>query len=126
MDDDEHNTLSKTIIGLAIEVHRQLGPGLLESAYQECLCFALAHAGVSHVRHQKLPVIYKGNELNCSYQMDIVVDNRIVVEVKAVDQILPIHEAQLLTFLKLSGVPLGLLLNFNSPMLKDGIRPRRL
>jgi GxxExxY protein len=124
MDSDQENALSRSVIGLAIEVHRLLGPGLLESAYQECLCFELLHAGIAHVRHQKLPVRYKGNELNCSYQLDVVVENRLIIEVKAVAQILPIHEAQLLTYLRLGGFPLGLLLNFNSPMLKDGIRRR--
>jgi GxxExxY protein len=126
MDNDQETALSRTVIGLAIEVHRHLGPGLLESAYQECLCFELRQAAIPHVRHLKLPVRYKGNELDCSYQLDIVVDNRIVLEIKAVEQILPIHEAQLMTYLRLSTMPLGLLMNFNSPMLKDGIRRRRI
>jgi GxxExxY protein len=126
MDDDQESALSGTVIGLAIEVHRHLGPGLLESAYEECLCFELRHAEIPHVRQLKLPVSYKGNELDCSYQLDVVVGNRVVIEVKAVEQILPIHEAQLLTYLRLSGIPLGLLLNFNVSMLKDGIRRRRV
>jgi GxxExxY protein len=126
MDNDQETALSRTVIGLAIEVHRHLGPELMESAYQECLCFELGHAEIPHIRHLKLPVRYKGNELGCSYQMDIVVDSRVVIEVTAVAQILPIHAAQLLTYLRLSGLSLGLLMNFNSPMLKDGIRRRRL
>jgi GxxExxY protein len=99
---------------------------LLESAYEECLCCELRQAGVPHVRQQKLPVLYKGNELDCRFQMDLVVDNALIVETKAVDQILPVHEAQLLTYLRLSGIPLGLLMNFNSTVLKDRIRRRRI
>ena len=114
------------MIGLAIEVHRNLGPGLLESAYEECLCFELGHAGIPYARQPKLPVRYRGIELDCRYQLDIVVDKSLIVEVKAVAQIAPIHEAQLLTYLRLSEISLGLLLNFNTAMLKDGIRRRRI
>jgi GxxExxY protein len=120
------SVLTRQVIGLAIQVHRHLGPGVLESAYEECLCFELRQAGVAHVRQEKLPVRYKGFQLDCRYQMDIVVDNSLVVEVKAVDRIAPIHEAQLLTYLRLSGHRLGLLMNFNCTMLKDGIRRRHI
>jgi GxxExxY protein len=112
---------SRLVIGLAIQVHRHLGPGLLESAYAECLCHELRQAGIPHTRQEKLPLRYRGFELDCRYQMDLVVDNRLVVEVKAVDKITPIHQAQLMTYLRLSGHRLGLLLNFNCTLLKDGI-----
>jgi GxxExxY protein len=126
MENSHDNDLSRQVIGLAIEVHRQLGPGLLESAYEECLCFELRHAAVPHVRQQKLPIRYKGHELNYCYQIDVIADKCLVIEIKPVDHINPVHEAQLLTYLRLSGISLGLLLNFNSPVLKDGIRRRRL
>ncbi|MSP00383.1 MAG: GxxExxY protein [Acetobacteraceae bacterium] len=120
------NEYSRGVIGYAIEVHRHLGPGLLENAYQECLCFELRNAGIPHTPQRKLPIRYKGMELDCHYQMDIVVGDCLVVEIKAVERILPIHEAQLMTYLKLSQISLGLLLNFNSPMLKNGIVRRRI
>lgn len=123
---DEDDGLTRQVIGLAIEVHRHLGPGLLETAYEECLCFELRQAGVAYRRQEKLPVRYKEFELDCRYQMDIIVENRLVVEVKAVAQIAPIHEAQLMTYLRLSGHSLGLLVNFNCALLKDGIRRRRI
>jgi GxxExxY protein len=126
MDDTRDNDLSRRVIGLAIEVHRQLGPGLLESVYEECLCFELRHAGVPHVRQLKHPIRYKGTELEYCYQLDIVVDNCLIIEVKSVEHINSVHEAQLLTYLRLSGISLGLLLNFNCAVLKDGIRRRRL
>jgi GxxExxY protein len=112
---------SRKIIGLAIEVHRHLGPGLLESAYEKCLCFELRQAGVAHVRQQKLPLHYKGFKLDCRYVMDLVVEECMVVEVKSIERVLPIHEAQLITYLRLSGHRVGLLLNFNVTVLKDGI-----
>jgi GxxExxY protein len=118
--------LTREVIGFAIEVHRHLGPGLLESAYEECLCYELLQAGVPFLRQQKLPVRYKGVSLNCRYTMDIVVDGRLVVEVKAVDPLSAVHQAQLLTYLRLGGFKLGLLLNFNRPVLKDGIMRLRL
>jgi GxxExxY protein len=126
MDDAHDNDLSRRVIGLAIEVHRQLGPGLLESVYEECLCLELRHAGIPHVRQLQHPIRYKGTELEYCYQIDLVVDNCLIIEIKSVDHIVPVHEAQLLTYLRLSGIPLGLLLNFNCPVLKDGIRRRRL
>jgi len=115
---------SRKVIGLAIEVHRHLGPGLLESAYEECLCFELRQAGIAHTRQQKLPLLYKGVELDCRYQMDLVVESSLVVEVKSAERITPVHEAQLMTYLRLSGLRLGLLMNFNCALLKDGILRR--
>ena len=114
--------LSEPVIGHAIEVHRALGPGLLESAYEECLCFELKNAGLEFRRQVPLPVTYKAIELECAYRMDIVVDGRLVIELKTVDQLLRIHEAQLLTYLRLGGFPTGLLLNFHSAVLKDAIK----
>ena len=114
--------LSERVIGLAIDVHRQLAPGLLESAYEECLCFELAQDGIAHARQVPLPVVYKEVRLDCGYRMDLVVDRQLIVEVKAVDRLLAIHTAQMLTYLKLSGYRIGLLMNFNTLQLKDGLR----
>jgi GxxExxY protein len=110
------------IIGAAIEVHRELGPGLLESAYEQCLCHELSLRGLPFQRQVELPVVYKGIRLDCGYRMDVVVEGIVVVELKTVDKLLPIHDAQLLTYLKLSDHQLGLLLNFNVPVLKDGLK----
>jgi len=118
------NKVTEQVIGAAIEVHKALGPGLLESAYEECLCQELALRGVSFDRQVPLPVTYKGVKLDCGYRIDLIVLGAVVVEIKAVESILPIHEAQLLTYLKLGGWKLGLLINFNVPILKDGIRRR--
>jgi len=120
--DGHRDGLSEAVIGHAIEVHRALGPGLLESAYEECLCFELKNAGLEFRRQVPLPVTYKAIELECAYRMDIVVDGRLVIELKTVDQLLRIHEAQLLTYLRLGGFPTGLLLNFHAAVLKDGIK----
>ena len=117
-----HEDLTEQIIGSAIEVHRGLGPGLLESAYEECLCFELAQAGLAYRRQMPLPVVYKDVRLDCGYRMDVVVDQQLIVEIKAVERIMPIHEAQMLTYLRLSDHRIGLLLNFNSVVLKDGLR----
>jgi GxxExxY protein len=114
--------LSERVVGLAIEVHRQLGPGLLESAYEECLCFELAQDGIAHARQVPLPVVYKEIRLDCGYRMDLVVDRQLIVEVKAVERLLSIHPAQMLTYLKLTGYKIGLLMNFNTLQLKDGLR----
>jgi GxxExxY protein len=114
--------LSPRVIGLAIEVHRNLGPGLLESAYEECLCFELKQAGIGFRRQVALPVVYKGIRLDCGYRMDVVVEDELVVEIKAVERILPLHEAQMLTYLRLSRLRVGLLLNFNNVVLKDGLK----
>lgn len=119
---NQNDPLTEKIIGFAIEVHRHLGPGLLESTYEECLCHELSLDGLVFRRQVSLPVIYKSVRLDCGYRLDIVVGNAVVIEVKSVERLLPVHEAQLITYLKLSGIPTGLLLNFNTPVLKDGIR----
>lgn len=116
------NQITENIIGSAIEVHKALGPGLLESAYEECLCYELVQLGFSLNRQVALPVFYKGVKLDCGYRIDIVVEDSIIVELKTVEKILAIHEAQLLTYLKLSNRSLGLLINFNVPVLKDGVK----
>jgi len=120
----ELNRITQEIIGAAIEVHKALGPGLLESAYEECLCRELSLREIPFDRQKSLPVQYKGMELDCGYRLDVVVAGSVVVEIKAISHIEPIHEAQLLTYLKLGGWKLGLLINFNVPVLKDGIRRR--
>ncbi len=117
-----NDLLTERIIGFAIEVHRQLGPGLLESAYEECLCYELGQGGLVFRRQVPLPVVYKTIRLDCGYRIDIVVEEKVILELKTVERLVPVHEAQLLTYLKLSGMRTGLLLNFNSPALKDGIR----
>ncbi len=114
--------LTEKVIGACIEIHRELGPGLLESAYEECLCYELAESGLWFSRQQALPVVYKGIQLDCGYRMDIVVENAVILELKTVDALLPIHEAQLLTYLRLTGLPLGLLLNFNVAVFRHGIK----
>ena len=116
------NDLTGKVIGAAIEVHRALGPGLLESAYEQCLYRELELRDTSLKRQVELPVEYKGIKLDCGYRIDLIVENVLIVELKAVDQLKPIHEAQVLTYLKLSGLRTGLLINFNVPILKDGIR----
>jgi GxxExxY protein len=121
-DSPERDPLTDRIIGLAIEVHRGLGPGLLESAYQECLCFELREHEIPYRRQVPLPVRYKSVDLDCGYRMDIVVEEKLILELKIAERLLPVHEAQLLTYLKLSGIRTGLLLNFNTPVLKDGLR----
>ncbi len=118
----EFDELSNKVIGCALEVHKKLGPGLLESAYEKCLSFELANAGLRHEVQKDLPVEYKGMKLDCGYRTDIIIDSEIIIELKTVDGILPIHEAQLLTYMKLSGVKVGLLINFNVCRLKDGIK----
>ena len=115
------NELSSKVIGAAIEVHKHLGPGLLESAYEECLCHELGLRNTSYERQKALPIIYKGKELDCGYRLDVVADRQLIVELKSVEKIEPIHKAQLLTYLKLSAIRLGLILNFNVKMMKDGI-----
>jgi GxxExxY protein len=116
------NQITEKIIGCAIEVHRALGPGLLESAYEECLCFELSQCGLKFERQVPLPVVYKGVKLDCGYRIDIVVENLVIVEIKAIANILPVHEAQVLSYLKLDNKPLGLLLNFHVSVLKNGIK----
>ena len=114
--------LSHVIIGAAIEVHKHLGPGLLESAYEECLCREFALRGIHFERQVQLPIEYKGVKLDCGYRLDLVIENLVIVEIKAVEKTEPVHEAQLLTYLRLRGLWLGLLINFNVPHLKDGVR----
>ena len=114
------------VIGAAIEVHRQLGPGLLESAYEQCLCHELPLRGLPFQCQVELPLSYKGLNLDCGYKIDVVVNDEVIVELKAVEKILPVHEAQLLTYLKLSGKKVGLLINFNSSLLTQGIIRRVL
>jgi len=116
------NEISERVIGAAIEVHRVLGPGLLESAYEECLCHELKLRQIPFQRQYSLPVDYKGMRLECGYRVDLLVADVLVVEIKTVEGLLPIHEAQLLTYLKLGHWQVGLLLNFNTPVLKRGIR----
>ena len=118
--------LTGQIIGAAIEVHRALGPGLLESAYQACLARELSLRDVSFEREKPLPVEYKGLQLDCGYRLDFLVEDRVVLELKAVGRLLPVHEAQLLTYLKLTGCRVGLLINFNVAVLKEGIVRRVL
>ncbi len=115
------NKLSGRIIGAAIEVHKALGPGLLESAYEECMCLELDVMGLSFERQKPLPLLYREKKLDCAYRLDIVVENAIIVELKSCERIEPIHRAQVLTYLKLSGISLGLLLNFNVSLMRDGI-----
>ncbi len=117
-----HKELTEKLIACAIEVHRHLGPGLLESAYDECYCYELDKNGVPIERQKALPLIYKEIKLDCGYRMDVVADDKVVVELKCVERILPIHEAQLLTYLRLSGLKIGLLINFHAATLKDGIK----
>jgi GxxExxY protein len=120
------NELTDGIIGAGMEVHRTLGPGLLESTYEMCLCRELSIRGLPFERQVAIPVEYKGVKLDCGYRADIVVDRTIVVEIKAIDSLLPIHEAQLLSYLKLGGWKIGLLINFNVELLKHGLRRRVL
>jgi GxxExxY protein len=120
------NDLTKAIIGAAIEVHRALGPGLLESAYEECLCEELKLRGMPFERQKPLPVTYKGKQLDCGYRLDVVVADAVVLELKAIEAFAPIHDAQLLTYLRLGGWKAGLLINFNVPILRDGIRRKVL
>jgi GxxExxY protein len=115
------NKLSSRIIGAAIAVHKTLGPGLLESAYEECICHELSLGAFSLERQKPLAVQYKGINLDCGYRLDVVVENAIILELKSCENIEPIHKAQLLTYLKLSGLKLGLLLNFNVTLMKEGI-----
>ncbi len=118
----QFDELSKAIIGCAIEVHRELGPGLLESAYEQCLAHELRLQGIPFELQKTMPVDYKGVLIDCGYGLDLLVDGKIIVELKAVSALEPIHEAQLLTYLKLAKVKIGLLINFNVQLLKEGIK----
>lgn len=121
-DKEKLDKITREIIGAAISVHRVLGPGLLESAYEACLAFELRERGPEVVEQKPLPVIYRAVRLDCGYRLDLLVEPRVIVEVKAVESLLPIHQAQLLSYLRLTGLRTGLLLNFNVQVLKQGIR----
>ena len=118
----EFDKLSNQVIGAALEVHRHLGPGLLESTYEACLVYELQQAGLSVQRQLPMPVTYKGVELDCGYRVDLLVEGQLIVELKSVDRVLPIHEAQLLSYMKLANVSVGLLINVNVSLLKEGIK----
>jgi GxxExxY protein len=122
MNENVYNQITSSILKAAVEVHRNLGPGLVESVYEGCLFFELAESGLTVERQKRLPVIYKGIDLEKDFFIDLLVENSIVVELKSVETLQPVHEAQLLTYLKLSECKLGLLINFNVPVLKEGIR----
>ncbi|MCX6121083.1 MAG: GxxExxY protein [Ignavibacteriales bacterium] len=117
-----YNELTHKVIGCAMKVHSTLGPGLLESAYEECLAYELSKSGIVLERQKPMPLVYDGVKLDCGYRMDILVESKLVLELKAVDMLNDIHLAQILTYLKLSGCELGLLINFNVVKLKDGLR----
>ena len=122
----EGGDLTYAVIGCAIEVHRLLGPGLLESAYEQCLAYELSQHQIPFKLQVDMPLNYRDVKLDCGYRLDLIVNEELILELKAVDQILKIHEAQLLTYMKLAAVPLGLLINFNSTPLKNGIKRFRI
>ena len=117
-----HNDVSSKIIGLAIEVHRALGPGLLESAYKECLFYKLVQSELKVEKEKPMPLVYEKVKLDCGYRIDILVENIVVIEIKSIEALNDVHTAQILTYMKLGGYKLGLLINFNVYLLKDGIR----
>ena len=116
------NEITEKIIGAAIEVHRHLGPGLLESVYEECLCYELSCAGLPFRRQVELPVAYKGLKLDCGYRLDLLVADAVIVEIKSNEGLAPIHRAQLTTYLRVANEEVGLIINFNVPVLKDGLK----
>jgi GxxExxY protein len=116
-----HEELTHEILAAAIEVHRELGPGLMESAYEECMCHELNCRGLAFRRQVPLPLVYKGVKLDCGYRLDLVVEDFVVLELKRVDELNVLHQAHLLTYLRLSGKRIGFLMNFNVPLMKDGI-----
>ena len=118
----QENDITRKIIGAAIEVHKKLGPGLLESAYEECLCCEMQLRGIEFKRQVPLSLNYKGVVLDCGYRLDLLVEDKVIVELKSIEGLEPIHEAQMLTYLKLRNAWLGLIINFNVIMLKDGVR----
>lgn len=118
----EVNQITEKIIGCAIEVHRQLGPGLLESAYEECLSYELESVGLDIERQVAAPVVYKDIKLDCGYRIDILVENKIIIELKSIDAFAPVHEAQILTYMKFANKSIGLLINFNVTLLNNGIK----
>ena len=119
---NEINKLTEKIIGIAINVHRELGPGLLESTYEACMVFELINSGIKVEQQKPLPVVYRDVKLECGYRIDLFVEDSVIIEIKSVEKLLPIHKAQLLTYLKLSGCNVGLLINFNVKMLRSGIQ----
>ena len=120
------DSLTERIIGCAIEVHRALGPGLLESAYQRCLAHEMKVQGLAYEAEKPVPVMYKGLQLDCGYRLDFLVENEVVVELKSVDKVAGIHQAQVLTYMRLANVGRGLLINFNAPRLVDGVKRFRI
>ena len=118
----ENNSLTDAIIGAAISVHRELGPGLLESVYEKCLTFELADRGFTATTQQEIPVRYKNLSFDCGFRADLIVDNKVLVELKSIDQLSPIHTSHVLTYMKLSNLRTGFLINFNVPLLKSGIK----
>jgi len=121
-ENEKLNKITETIIGAVINVHRALGPGLLESAYEACMVYELAQAGLKVEQQKPLPIVYRGVKLECGYRMDLIIDNEVIVEIKSIEKLLPIHQAQLLSYLKLSNCRVGLLINFNIKVLKNGIQ----
>src|SRR5438045_7885650 len=119
---EELNAITGAIIGAAIDVHKEIGPGLLESAYQQCLEYELSQRGLNVEAERPVPVVYRGITLECGYRLDLLVENAVVVELKTVDKLVPIHEAQLMSYLKLQDLHVGLIINFHVPVLKDGIK----
>jgi GxxExxY protein len=118
------NKITDNVIGASIDVHRILGPGLLESTYEECLCYELEQRNIHFIRQYNLPIKYKGVRIDCGYRIDLLIEGQVVVELKAVEKLLPLHDAQLLSYLKSGDWKIGLLINFNVPVLKQGIRRR--
>ncbi|MBP7552513.1 MAG: GxxExxY protein [Spirochaetes bacterium] len=114
--------LSNEIIGCAIEVHKNLGPGLLESTYKQCLAYELSKSNIKFGLEVEIPIKYKDVKISCGYRIDLIVENKIIIELKSVEKIIPVHEAQILTYMKLSGIKIGLLINFNSKLIRDGIK----
>jgi GxxExxY protein len=122
MDMTPRDVLTEKVIGLAIEVHRELGPGLLESVYEECLAYEMARQGVGFARQAKIALSYKSTWMECAFKADFIVEDKLIIELKAVEKVLPIHAAQVITYLRLTRLKTGLLMNFNTKVLKDGIR----
>ncbi len=118
---EELDKITQSIIGAAIQVHQTLGPGLLESAYEACLAYELGILGLKVETQKPLPLVYKSVRLDCGYRIDLLVEDKVIVEIKSVDQIMPIHHAQVISYLKLSGFKVGLLINFNEKLLKHGV-----
>jgi GxxExxY protein len=114
--------LTEKIIGLSIEIHKELGPGLLENVYKQCLIYEFEKADIKYKVEQQIPIIYKDVKINCCYKLDMIIEDKIIIELKSVEKLLPIHEAQILTYLKITKKRVGLLINFNEKLLKDGIK----